>query len=185
VSLLAGVVVGGVDLRSYDPLLPASYAIPFFIYLLLVTGLYEEPGWRGFALPYLQRDNTAIKASWILGIAWAVWHFPILIYYNLVVTEVAPPVLIPILAGAVMGTVGWTIVNTWIYNSTESIFLMIVLHGWYNTVTSYVVLPFENMVISTVSAVLPWGVAIAVSRKYGDEQLTEGKRPTLRLEAAT
>jgi membrane protease YdiL (CAAX protease family) len=179
VSLLAGVVTGGIDLASYESLLPASYFIPFFVYMLVFTGVYEEPGWRGFALPYLQRENTATRASWILGIVWAVWHFPIIIYYNLTVTEVAPPVLIPILAGLVMGTVGWTIVNTWIYNSTESVFLMILLHGWYNTVNAFAVLPFENMMVTTVNSVLPWAVAGLVSKRHGDENLAERPRPTL------
>lgn len=111
-----------------------------------------------------------------------VWHFPILIYYNLTVTEMAPPVLIPILVGAVLGTIGYTIVNTWIYNSTESVFVMILLHGWYNTVNSYVVLPFENMMKSTVSAMLPWAVAVYVSKRYGDEHLADRPRPALQLE---
>jgi len=80
-----------------------------------------------------------------------------------------------------MGTVGYTIVNTWIYNSTESVFLMILLHGWYNTVNSFVILPFENMVMSTVSAVLPWAVAVLVSKRHGDEHLADRSRPQLEL----
>ena len=179
VSLLAGIVTGSLDLDSYNALLPANYFLPFLVYMLVFTGLYEEPGWRGFALPYLQRHNTAIRASWIIGVLWGVWHFPVIIYYNLTVTDVAPPMLIPILAGLVMGTVGWTIVNTWIYNSTESVFLMIVLHGWYNTVNAYAVLPFENMTVATVNAVLPWAVAVFVSKRHGDEHLTDSPRPTL------
>jgi uncharacterized protein len=184
VSLLAGLITGTLDLDSYEALLPASHFLPFLLYMLVFTGIYEEPGWRGFALPYLQRDNTAIRASWILGILWGVWHFPVIIYYNLTVTEVAPPVLIPILAGLVMGTVGWTIVNTWIYNSTESVLLMILLHGWYNTVNAFVVLPFENMTVATVNAVLPWAVAVFVSKRHGDEHLTDGQRPRLELQEA-
>lgn len=185
VSLLAGIVTSSLDLNDYDALLPVSYLVPFFLYMLVFTGVYEEPGWRGFALPYLQRSNTAIRASWILGIAWGVWHFPVIIYYNLTVTEVAPPVLLPILAGLIMGTVGWTIVNTWIYNSTESVFLMILLHGWYNTVNAYLVLPFENMMVSTVNAVLPWAVAALVSKRHGDEHLAERPRPVLEVAATS
>jgi membrane protease YdiL (CAAX protease family) len=53
VSLLAGLVTGSLNLDSYEPLISAAYFVPFFIYMLVTTGLYEEPGWRGFALPYL------------------------------------------------------------------------------------------------------------------------------------
>ena len=70
VSLLVGVTTATVKLHSYDSLLPAGYFIPFLLYMMVTTGLYEEPGWRGFALPYLQRDNSAIGASWILGVLW-------------------------------------------------------------------------------------------------------------------
>jgi membrane protease YdiL (CAAX protease family) len=185
VSLLAGLITGSLDLDSYEPPVSAAYFIPFLIYMLVTTGLYEEPGWRGFALPYLQRENTAIRASWILGVLWGIWHFPVIIYYNLTVTEVAPPVLIPILAGLVLGIVGWTIVNTWIYNSTESVFLMTLLHGWCNTVNTIVVLPFENMMVSTVNAVLPWAVAALVSKRYGDEHLAERPGPTLAVSTTT
>jgi len=179
VSVLAGLITGSLDLDSYDALLPASYFIPFLLYMLVFTGVWEEPGWRGLALPYLQRDNSAIRSSWILGVLWGVWHFPVIIYYNLTVTEVEPAVLIPILAGLVMGTVGWTIVNTWIYNSTESVFLMVLLHGWYNTVNAFLVLPFENMMVATVNAVLPWAIAVFVSKRHGDDDLADRPRATL------
>jgi hypothetical protein len=41
------------------------------------------------------------------------------------------------------------------------------------------VLPFENMTVATVNAVLPWAVAVFVSKRHGDEHLTDSPRPTL------
>ena len=79
--------------------------------MLVFTGLAEEPGWRGFALPHLQARYSAAKSSWILGVIWGVWHFPSIVYYNLV-NGVPAPALVPILAGLVLGIVGWTMVNT-------------------------------------------------------------------------
>ena len=38
-SLLAGIVIGSLDLDSYDALLPASYFLPFLAYMLLFTGV--------------------------------------------------------------------------------------------------------------------------------------------------
>src|SRR5918997_1251957 len=53
-SLAAGILFGGLRPGSYSPLLPVAYLVPFFLYMLVFTGLAEEPGWRGFALPRLQ-----------------------------------------------------------------------------------------------------------------------------------
>ena len=176
VSLLAGVLIGGLRLDSYSPLLPLAYFVPFFLYMLVFTGLYEEPGWPGFALPHLQSRYSAVKSSWILGVIWGVWHFPSISYYNL---AAGAPVfaLIPILVGLVFGIVGWTIVNTWVYNSTESVFLMIVLHGWYNTVNSYLILSSQNALAQTLSGILPWALAIVLLRVYGAEDLAAKPRP--------
>lgn len=182
ISLAAGVLFGGLRPSSYSPLLPVAYFIPFFLYMLVFTGLAEEPGWRGFALPHLQSKYSAVRSSWILGVLWGVWHFPSIIYYNLA-TGMPAFALIPILIGLVLGIVGWTIVNTWLYNSTESVFLMIVLHGWYNTVNSYTVISSQNALAQTLSGLLPWVLAIVLLRVYGGEHLAAKSRP--RAETAT
>lgn len=72
---------------------------------------------------------------------------------------------------------GWTIVNTWIYDSTDSVLLMIVLHGWGNTVQSYLILSQPNPVAQTFYVLLPWAIAIYLSRRYGDDDLAAVPRP--------
>ena len=47
-----------------------AMAIAFFI------GPIEEFGWRGLALPLLQRKFSPFWAGLILGCIWAVWHIP-------------------------------------------------------------------------------------------------------------
>lgn len=125
VSLAAAFVTGGATVGPFTPKLSWAAVVPFLVFMLVFTGLAEEPGWRGFALPHLQAHNTAIRSSWILGIAWGVWHIPFSVYIN----RGAPALLVASLVGLTLGIVGWTIVNTWIYNSTDSVLLMIVLHG--------------------------------------------------------
>jgi len=57
----------------------APWSIPLIlIYFVILSGpLGEEFGWRGFALPHLQRTMRLIPASLVLGIIWAIWHAPL------------------------------------------------------------------------------------------------------------
>ena len=46
---------------------------------IVIVGLFEEVGWRGFALPRMQRRLDALWAALVLGVIWALWHLPELI----------------------------------------------------------------------------------------------------------
>lgn len=45
------------------------------LFQIFIRGIGEETGWRGFALPHLQNRYSPFKASLVLGILWALWHF--------------------------------------------------------------------------------------------------------------
>lgn len=44
--------------------------------LMAIKGPIEEFGWRGLALPLLQRKFAPLWAGLILGVIWGVWHLP-------------------------------------------------------------------------------------------------------------
>jgi membrane protease YdiL (CAAX protease family) len=130
IQLLGTIVVPG-NLASFEPMDLLSLLIaylPFFIYPALIIGgpLGEEPGWRGFALPRLQRQHGPLVGSLILGVIWTFWHIApvwlaswtkvgILNIYNLVLYF--------------LFICSWTIIMTWVFNNTKgSVFMAIVLH---------------------------------------------------------
>jgi hypothetical protein len=78
----------------------------------------EEPGWRGYALPQLQRSGRSpLWATAILALLAAGWHLP------LIVAQQLPP---PGLLGAFAVTVWYT----WLYNHTGgSVFMTVVMHA--------------------------------------------------------
>ena len=85
----------------------------------LGPGLFEEIGWRGFALPHLQRRYSALVSSLILGLVWSCWHFPNFFFF----TPTKLAIFVPM--GMVM-----SVIYTWVYNSTGgSLFAVVVLHG--------------------------------------------------------
>src|SRR5574340_1223528 len=70
----AGAAITGTitDPFPYSPwyaVLPAL-ALHFFL------GPIEELGWRGIALPLLQRRMAPLWAGTILGVIWGLWHIP-------------------------------------------------------------------------------------------------------------
>lgn len=68
-------VLAGADAPDVTVAIPAIVALFLFsIFPGSVGG--EELGWRGFALPQLQRGWTALKASVVLGLVWGVLPFP-------------------------------------------------------------------------------------------------------------
>jgi membrane protease YdiL (CAAX protease family) len=58
------------------PFSPWYLVFPALLQSLLLGPMGEEFGWRGLALPLLQRRFSPFWASLILGVIWAVWHAP-------------------------------------------------------------------------------------------------------------
>jgi len=70
----AGAAVKG-TISDPFPFSPWYQVLPALAFALIL-GPIEEFGWRGLALPLLQRRFTPFWAGLIVGIIWAVWHIP-------------------------------------------------------------------------------------------------------------
>ena len=70
----AGAALKG-SLGDPFPFSPWTQVFPALA-LHLFLGPIEELGWRGYALPLLQRRLNPLGAGLLLGLVWAVWHIP-------------------------------------------------------------------------------------------------------------
>ena len=97
----------------------------FFLSTVIIVGLFEEVGWRGFALPRLQLRIDAIWAALVLGVLWALWHLPELISDP---TRQRPPVQL------LIWTLALSVIFSWLYNSTNgSLPIVIICHAAIDT----------------------------------------------------
>ena len=126
VALVVFVVFGGGFDRA--GVLPAA-AIPAIAFATLIRGGLEEPGWRGLALPVLQRRIGALQASLVIGVVWALWHAPLFLMPGS--SQAGTP--FALYAAAVVGI---SVITTWLYNAAGGRTLVaVVFHTLSNVVS--------------------------------------------------
>lgn len=101
----------------------------FFLINIFVGGpLAEDIGWRGYILPKMRERMTALNASLIIGVLWAVWHLPFFIFpgWNAATGN------IPFHWFALL-TTSWSVLFAWVYVNTESVLMPVLFHAAINT----------------------------------------------------
>jgi hypothetical protein len=113
INVLSGAVV------SQPPALPP---MGILLELLLLGGMWEEPGWTGYALPKFQerfadRPNGRLVAALSLGVFRAIWHLPLLLYGHIPWFDV------------LIFSIAFQLIIAWIYfGSGGSVPAVMVLH---------------------------------------------------------
>jgi len=129
--------------------------------LLLLGGLWEEPGWTGYALPLLQeryasRGNNQLLASLHVGALRAFWHLPLVIsgaipWYDVVFFSFALQFLI-----------------TWLYNRTGSVPAVMLLHLASNLFGGSTMLPLytgaDHTQYYVIFIAVAWVLALLLTR---------------------
>ena len=170
---------GSAPQPSFPPGVPRELGLlllPLILFANILIGgpLAEEYGWRGFALPYLQKGMGAFRASLIIGVLWGTWHIPFFIFDS---------------AGSVVGnipgwafvllTTAWSVLFSWVYNNSKgSILLAVLYHAALNTTlgTLGLIDPStggETLLILYI--ILTWLVALTVVLIYGPRRLARNQ----------
>jgi uncharacterized protein len=149
----------------------SSFLSMFFLWLLIpgLAGTWEEPGFRGYALPRLQVGRSALLASLILGVLWALWHSPFVATGEDIWVDAF---LFPII---------WSPVYAWLFNNAGgSVLIVMLFHNMNNAFSSGFVGQMFSGADSVNQAWLRlalWGVvAIVVVVVYGSQHLSREHR---------
>lgn len=153
---------------------PAEWHISPLILLVFLAFFFaaagEELGYMGYAIDPMQKQLGALTAALIMGILWAIWHYPSMI-------ELGQPVGLMIFG--TLFTIAIRVLNAWLYNNTGgSIFAVILFHTIGNT--SRTAFPggrpafeiadasigYSLVVIAAVVVVFLWGTKTLAKYRY-------------------
>ena len=163
-AALGAALIAGADVPRWEPSDVLQVAASLLLTMVIV-GLFEELGWRGFLLPRLQRDRDALRSALLVGLAWLPWHLPELI---------SDPGQRP-LAQFVIYIFAQSVLLAWLYNSTQaSLPIVIIFHAAFNSYAKFFLSELDGSAkqvawwtLSALTALL----ALAVVRYAGARSL--------------
>jgi hypothetical protein len=119
-------------------------------FFAIIKGPVEEFGWRGLALPLLQRKLTPFWAGLILGVIWGVWHLPAFLMSGTQQSEWS-------FAPFFIGCVALSIIVTPLFNrSNGSILLPAFFHFMLMNPIFPDAQPYDTWIIIVISVVVVW-----------------------------
>lgn len=150
----------------------------------LVAGLFEEPGWTGFAIPRLKARYSILAAGLIAGVLWGVWHFIVALWGGGTADgALALPLFLSQLAFYVGVLPAYRVLMVWVYDHTKSLLVAMLMHASLTAVTIYIFAPpvtdEQRLLYHLVLSAVVWGVVAAVA--LAGQRLTQ---PSLRSHTA-
>lgn len=146
-------------------------ATPYIVFLpfvflqqmLIGSSMGEEIGWRGYALPRMQTNQSSLRASLLLGVLWGVWHFPLWLTKG-------HPMHETFWGWAVLGLMATTVLFTWVYNHTKGSLLLALLFHTSIAITGLFLASAETHPL--VDVTLSWGAAALAIAVFGPKRLS-------------
>lgn len=118
--------------------------------LALFLGPIEEFGWRGFALPLLQRRFAPFWAGLILGVIWMIWHIPAFLIGG---TPQSTWSFAPYFVGGVAASLILTILFN---DSRGSLLIAFLFHFQMNNPIWPDAQPWDNFLLVFIAAAIVW-----------------------------
>ncbi len=112
----AGAIVSG-TVDTTPAFTPWFAVVGALLSALFLAGTNEEFGWRGVALPLLQRRYNPFVSSILLGAIWAIWHLPA---FALSGTLQSAWAIGPYFAGLM----ALSVIMTWLFNESRGSLLI-------------------------------------------------------------
>jgi membrane protease YdiL (CAAX protease family) len=135
------------DLANWPSIFSTALVIPL---VPIAGGAWEEPGWRGYALPRLLTGRSALEASLVLGALWALWHVPLFLTGKQHWSDLLLVLLVSVFV-------------TWLFqNALYSVLVTMVFHATNNAFSGGYVSPMfhgSNSVRQSWMLVIVWGTA--------------------------
>jgi len=155
-----GAALNGNLVRDAFPL-PSVQALPLALLLAAVKGPLEELGWRGLALPLLQRRMAPVWSALVLGTIWGAWHLPAFLLSG---TQQSAWSFGPFFAGCL----AISVIATGLFNATRgSILLAAVLHFQLMNPIWPDAQPYDTVVLLIVAVVVVWEQRGTMFRRGG------------------
>ncbi len=136
------------------PLIVLLVSLP--IHLVLGGPLAEELGWRGYALPRLQRRLGLTGAGLVLGVIWWLWHLPTFVIPGSGQSHLP-------LGGYLLLILAWSLLFAWLVNRARgSVLLAVLFHAAMNATVSTALPLFagDNLRGGWIFIALLWLVAL-------------------------
>ena len=146
--MYAGAAVKG-TISDPFPFSPWYQVLPALV-IALFLGPIEEFGWRGLALPLLQRRFTPFWAGLILGVIWAVWHIPAFLIGG---TPQSAWSFAPYFAGVIAASV---ILTALFNDSRGSLLTAVLIHFQMNNPIWPDAQPWDNLLLATAAVIIVW-----------------------------
>ena len=147
IFIVASIKFANIGLHIKAIPIPSQWATEWIHYplVLAISQLWvifgEEYGWRGFALPRLQKRFGPLGSSIIIGFFWASWHLPMFFipgapqYTNNFIFSFSNYLII---------VTFWSIIMTMLYNRTNgSVLICMIFHASLNIAAFTIRMPRE------------------------------------------